>query len=71
MEATKNSIICVALSHRLDIKPKNILIDAQKDVVRLADFGTSKRVTQRNTYTMAYPGTTLYAAPEVVARQMM
>lgn len=56
----KNRII-----HR-DIKPANILID--KGVIKLADFGASKRLDEEllNQTEQGIFGTMLYMAPEVM-----
>lgn len=48
-------------SHR-DIKPQNILVDAQGNL-KLADFGNARSVATDNTLTIA--GTPLYLSPEL------
>lgn len=49
-----------------DVKPENILIDAQGHV-RLTDFGLSKGgLREHNNMTESFCGTTEYLAPEII-----
>lgn len=52
------------ISH-LDIKPANILV-SDKGVVKLCDFGCSKRVNELSKSTNCVFGTPLYMAPEFI-----
>lgn len=53
------------ITHR-DIKPENILIASRSPlIVKLSDFGLSKRITDQETFLKTFCGTILYCAPEV------
>lgn len=49
--------------HR-DIKPENMLM--KKDVLKITDFGTSKRLMEENLYAKTFRGTPLYTSPEIL-----
>eukprot|EP00754_Rhynchopus_humris_P028950 Rhum_TRINITY_DN15185_c4_g1::Rhum_TRINITY_DN15185_c4_g1_i1::g.142863::m.142863 len=59
------------IAHR-DVKPENILVDFEQDVVKLADFGLARIHAESDgpssdaTYSVARVGTEEYAAPEVL-----
>ena len=52
------------ITHR-DIKPANILVNAE-GMVKLADFGASKRVSEMGSSTSHLLGTPVYMAPEYI-----
>lgn len=53
------------ITHR-DIKPENILVQSHDPlIVKLSDFGLSKRITNEDAYLKTFCGTILYCAPEV------
>lgn len=73
---TKFYVACVILAleylHRngivyRDLKPENLLLDA-RGYVKVTDFGYSKRIGTRRTYTMC--GTPEYQAPEIMTVDM-
>lgn len=49
--------------HR-DIKPENILM--KNEVLKITDFGTSKRLLEENLYSKTFRGTPLYTSPEIL-----
>ncbi len=60
-----------AILHR-DIKPKNILLhgtDYSNYIVKISDFGLSRRLSLRDLETKSSVGTPLYMAPEITLRQ--
>lgn len=53
------------ITHR-DIKPENILVQSHDPlIVKLSDFGLSKRITNEDAYLKTFCGTILYCAPEI------
>lgn len=46
----------------LDLKPSNVLVDAQRNTVKLADFGTNRLLQAAHAHT--YSGTANWQAPE-------
>ncbi|KAI1470142.1 kinase-like protein [Daldinia caldariorum] len=58
------------MAHR-DLKPQNILVVSKEPriIVKIADFGISKRLSERGTtFLQTYAGTHAYKAPEVIRR---
>ncbi|KAJ7282626.1 kinase-like domain-containing protein [Mycena rebaudengoi] len=56
------------VAHR-DLKPENVLLTRdQPPVVKIADFGLAKKVSDRGTRLQTMCGTLAFVAPEVIAR---
>ena len=67
--------LCVGVGHlhamrviHRDVKPENLLVDA-RDVLKLCDFGVSKRVASWALAAHTHVGTPLYMGPEVMRRE--
>jgi 5'-AMP-activated protein kinase, catalytic alpha subunit len=53
------------IAHR-DLKPENLLLDENKESIKIVDFGLSNSYTEGQTLTTAC-GSPCYAAPEMIA----
>jgi serine/threonine protein kinase len=53
------------LAHR-DLKPENILITRNLEVIKICDFGLSRRFSNPNSFTLDPKGTFQYASPELI-----
>ena len=65
--------LCRALSHihghhicHRDLKPSNILLDPSTDLIKVADFGESKKMTVDGGRSATYIAQRIYRAPEVI-----
>ena len=55
----------LGITHR-DIKPENILLDKQKNNIKLIDFGLSHIITKKNELLKTKCGSPCFVAPEVI-----
>jgi 5'-AMP-activated protein kinase catalytic alpha subunit len=53
------------IAHR-DLKPENLLLDSEKKVIKIVDFGLSNQFEDGSTLITAC-GSPCYAAPEMIA----
>jgi glycogen synthase kinase 3 beta len=51
--------------HR-DIKPQNLLVDPETQIVKLCDFGSAKQIRNQKETSVAYICTRYYRAPELL-----
>uniref|UniRef100_A0A1I7ULC8 glucuronosyltransferase n=1 Tax=Caenorhabditis tropicalis TaxID=1561998 RepID=A0A1I7ULC8_9PELO len=63
-DENKGIIFQHMIVHR-DIKPVNLLIDIDKGILKIADFGSAK-IVQRGSYSTSYQVTRFYRPPELL-----
>lgn len=54
-----------SIIHR-DIKPHNLFLNAEQTVVKLGDFGVSKKKVNEEDNAKTFVGTPYYLAPEIL-----